>query len=69
MEVRNGLGSAEYRDTFHTCLQHGWERTGDKADLWSGLAQFPREGKKVLSAGNVTELSKIQEVSYINFET
>lgn len=53
----------------HTCLPPGWGRKGEKADIWSRPAQFPREGKKILSAGNVTELSKIQQISYINFET
>lgn len=53
----------------HTCLPPGWERKGEKADMWSHLAQFPGEEGKIVSAGNVTVLSKIQEISYINFET
>lgn len=41
----------------------------ETADMWSHLAQFPREGEKIVSSGNVTILSKIQEISYISFES
>lgn len=61
--------SKVWRGSIHTCLSPGWERKGEKTDMWSRLAQFPGEGGSIVSAGNVTQLSKIQEISDINFET
>lgn len=67
----SGMGWKVQSTRAHSHMPITWlsEKRGEKADVWSGPAQFPREGEKFLSAGNVTELSKIQEMSYINFQT
>ena len=47
-------------------LEEEWRRQGRHAEWTRSISQGREE---ILSAGNVTELSEIQEISYINFET
>lgn len=69
MELQEWTGECKVQGHIHTRLPHGWKRNaGDKTDVrWTYSISQGRE--EILSAGNVTELSEIQEISYINFET
>ena len=47
-------------------LEEEWRRQGRHVEWTCSISQWREE---ILSAGNVTELSEIQEISYIKFET